>query len=91
MEAADRAVASGRLGPAGAALAIIGRCWKLSCGVTGPAARGVMCQVSPAVADAMEAPSPLVRSRFLFMGSQQANRNPADHEQFGEMDDDEAF
>jgi len=25
------------------------------------------------------------------MGSQQANCNPADHEQFGEMDDDEAF
>ena len=29
--------------------------------------------------------------RFLFMGSQQAIRNPAAHEQFGEMEDDEAF
>ena len=29
--------------------------------------------------------------RFLFMGSQQAIRNPAAHEPFGEMDDDEAF
>jgi len=29
--------------------------------------------------------------RFLFMGSQQAIRNPHAHEQFGEMDDDEAF
>jgi uncharacterized protein (TIGR02391 family) len=29
--------------------------------------------------------------RFLFMGSQQAIRNPAAHEQFREMDDDEAF
>jgi uncharacterized protein (TIGR02391 family) len=29
--------------------------------------------------------------RFLFMGSQQAIRNPAAHEQFGEMGDDEAF
>jgi uncharacterized protein (TIGR02391 family) len=29
--------------------------------------------------------------RFLFMGSQQAIRNPAAHEQFGRMDDDEAF
>jgi uncharacterized protein (TIGR02391 family) len=29
--------------------------------------------------------------RFLFMGSQLAIRNPAAHEQFGEMDDDEAF
>jgi uncharacterized protein (TIGR02391 family) len=29
--------------------------------------------------------------RFLFMGSQQAIRNPAAHEQFGELDDDEAF
>jgi uncharacterized protein (TIGR02391 family) len=29
--------------------------------------------------------------RFLFMGSQQAIRNPAAHEQFGEMDDDEAL
>ena len=29
--------------------------------------------------------------RFLFMGSQQAIRNPPAHEQFGEMDDDEAF
>jgi uncharacterized protein (TIGR02391 family) len=29
--------------------------------------------------------------RFLFMGSQQAIRNPAAHEQFGKMDDDEAF
>ena len=28
--------------------------------------------------------------RFLFMGSQQAIRNPNAHEQFGEMDDDEA-
>ena len=28
---------------------------------------------------------------FLFMGSQRAIRNPAAHEQFGEMDDDEAF
>ena len=29
--------------------------------------------------------------RFLFMGSQQAIRNPPAHEQFGEMDDDEAL
>jgi len=29
--------------------------------------------------------------RFLFMGSQQASRNPAAHEPFGQMDDDEAF
>jgi uncharacterized protein (TIGR02391 family) len=29
--------------------------------------------------------------RFLFMGSQQAVRNPAAHEQFGNMDDDEAL
>jgi len=29
--------------------------------------------------------------RFLFMGSQQAIRNPPAHEQFGHMDDDEAF
>jgi len=29
--------------------------------------------------------------RFLFMGSQQAIRNPPAHEQFGEMDDDETF
>jgi uncharacterized protein (TIGR02391 family) len=29
--------------------------------------------------------------RFLFMGSQQAIRNPAAHEQFGDMGDDEAF
>lgn len=29
--------------------------------------------------------------RFLFMGSQQAIRNPAAHEQFGELDDDEAL
>lgn len=29
--------------------------------------------------------------RFLFMGSQQAIRNPAAHEPFGQMDDDEAF
>ena len=29
--------------------------------------------------------------RFLFMGSQQAIRNPHAHEQFGEMDDEEAF
>jgi uncharacterized protein (TIGR02391 family) len=29
--------------------------------------------------------------RFLFMGSQQAIRNPAAHEPFREMDDDEAF
>lgn len=29
--------------------------------------------------------------RFLFMGSQQAIRNPAAHEQFGELDHDEAF
>jgi uncharacterized protein (TIGR02391 family) len=29
--------------------------------------------------------------RFLFMGSQQAIRNPAAHEPFGELDDDEAF
>jgi uncharacterized protein (TIGR02391 family) len=29
--------------------------------------------------------------RFLFMGSQQAIRNPAAHEPFGEIDDDEAF
>ena len=29
--------------------------------------------------------------RFLFMGSQQAIRNPAAHEQFGKMEDDEAF
>lgn len=29
--------------------------------------------------------------RFLFMGSQQAIRNPAAHEQFGELDDHEAF
>lgn len=29
--------------------------------------------------------------RFLFMGSQQAIRNPNAHEQFGELDDDEAF
>lgn len=29
--------------------------------------------------------------RFLFMGTQQAIRNPAAHEQFGEIDDDEAF
>jgi uncharacterized protein (TIGR02391 family) len=29
--------------------------------------------------------------RFLFMGSQSAIRNPAAHEQFGEMGDDEAF
>lgn len=29
--------------------------------------------------------------RFLFMGSQQAIRNPAAHEQFGELDGDEAF
>ncbi len=29
--------------------------------------------------------------RFLFMGSQQAIRNPPAHEPFGEMDDDEAF
>lgn len=29
--------------------------------------------------------------RFLFMGSQQAIRNPAAHQQFGKMDDDEAF
>lgn len=29
--------------------------------------------------------------RFLFMGSQQAIRNPAAHEQFGKMDDDEAL
>jgi uncharacterized protein (TIGR02391 family) len=29
--------------------------------------------------------------RFLFMGSQQAIRNPSAHEQFGEMEDDEAF
>jgi uncharacterized protein (TIGR02391 family) len=29
--------------------------------------------------------------RFLFMGSQQAIRNPAAHEPFGEMDDDEAL
>ena len=29
--------------------------------------------------------------RFLFMGSQQAIRNPAAHEQFGEMGEDEAF
>ena len=29
--------------------------------------------------------------RFLPMGSQQAIRNPHAHEQFGEMDDDEAF
>lgn len=28
--------------------------------------------------------------RFLFMGSQQAIRNPAAHEQFGELDADEA-
>ena len=29
--------------------------------------------------------------RFLFMGSQQAIRNPSAHEQFGDMDDNEAF
>lgn len=29
--------------------------------------------------------------RFLFMGSQQAIRNPAAHEQFGDMGEDEAF
>ena len=29
--------------------------------------------------------------RFLFMGSQQAIRNPAAHEQFGDMNEDEAF
>lgn len=29
--------------------------------------------------------------RFLFMGSQQAIRNPSAHEPFGEIDDDEAF
>lgn len=29
--------------------------------------------------------------RFLFMGSQQAIRNPNAHEQFGELDDDESF
>jgi len=29
--------------------------------------------------------------QFLFMGSQQAIRNPAAHEQFGEMGEDEAF
>lgn len=29
--------------------------------------------------------------RFLFMGSQQAIRNPSAHEQFGELKDDEAF
>lgn len=29
--------------------------------------------------------------RFLFMGSQQAIRNPAAHEPFGELEDDEAF
>ena len=29
--------------------------------------------------------------RFLFMSSQQAVRNPAAHEEFGEPDDDEAF
>lgn len=29
--------------------------------------------------------------RFLFMGSQQAIRNPAAHEPFGPMDDDDAF
>lgn len=29
--------------------------------------------------------------RFLFMGSQQAIRNPSAHEQFAEMDGDEAF
>jgi uncharacterized protein (TIGR02391 family) len=29
--------------------------------------------------------------RFLFMGSQQAIRNPSAHEQFGDLDDNEAF
>jgi hypothetical protein len=33
----------------------------------------------------------VVRYRFLFMGAQQPIRNPAAHERFHEMDDDEAF